>query len=98
VAQQLIDSKQRRKYEETQQVMAREKNFQNFRAHLHQVDPPCIPYLGVYLTDLTFIEDGNKDFVKVLASLWVPRGRALGHNRLLTCTVHLWSRLAVRRD
>jgi hypothetical protein len=34
---QLIDSKQRRKYEETQLVMAREKNFQNFRAHLHQV-------------------------------------------------------------
>ena len=41
--------------------MSREQNFKNFRAYLHNVDPPCIPYLGVYLTDLTFIEDGNPD-------------------------------------
>lgn len=62
---QLLDAKQKKKYEEVQNIMSREKNFQNFRAHLHKADPPCIPYLGLYLTDLTFIEDGNKDTIQV---------------------------------
>jgi son of sevenless len=45
------------------QIMSREQNYKNARAYLHRVDPPCIPYLGVYLTDLTFIEDGNPDII-----------------------------------
>eukprot|EP01087_Luapelamoeba_hula_P024732 TRINITY_DN951_c0_g1_i2.p1 TRINITY_DN951_c0_g1~~TRINITY_DN951_c0_g1_i2.p1 ORF type:complete len:1420 (+),score=271.34 TRINITY_DN951_c0_g1_i2:114-4373(+) len=50
-------------YEQIQALMSREKNFKVFREHLHSVDPPCIPYLGVYLTDLTFIEDANNDYL-----------------------------------
>jgi hypothetical protein len=59
----LVNKSLTKKYQELQTLMSREQNFQKFREHLHSVDPPCIPYLGVYLTDLTFIEDGNKDFI-----------------------------------
>ena len=34
-------------------------HLQNYREILHNVDPPCIPYLGVALTDLTFTEVNN---------------------------------------
>jgi len=36
-----------------------EKSWANYRRTLHGVNPPCVPFLGVYQTDLTFIEDGN---------------------------------------
>jgi len=34
-------------------------SFKLYRAALFQVKPPAIPYLGVHLQDLVFIEDGN---------------------------------------
>lgn len=40
------------------------QSYTNYRKAIHNANPPCIPFLGVYLTDLTFIEDGNPDFVK----------------------------------
>jgi hypothetical protein len=42
-------------------LMNNKGNFKDYRAALHKCHPPCIPYLGVYLTDLTFIEDGMKN-------------------------------------
>eukprot|EP01111_Echinosteliopsis_oligospora_P014269 TRINITY_DN5343_c0_g1_i1.p1 TRINITY_DN5343_c0_g1~~TRINITY_DN5343_c0_g1_i1.p1 ORF type:complete len:787 (+),score=167.94 TRINITY_DN5343_c0_g1_i1:194-2554(+) len=36
-------------------------SYKAYREALHGADPPCIPYLGVYLSDLTFIEEGNVD-------------------------------------
>jgi len=35
------------------------KNFTSYREQLHSINSPCIPFLGLYLTDLIFIEDGN---------------------------------------
>lgn len=59
----LIRKEKNKALNEIKALMTREGNFQAFRDHLHRVDPPSIPYLGVFLTDLTFLEDGNKDFV-----------------------------------
>jgi len=41
--------------------MGHEGSYKEYRAILHNCDPPTIPYLGIYLTDLTFIEDGNQN-------------------------------------
>lgn len=37
------------------------KNFNNYRSTLAKVTPPCVPFIGVFLTTLTFIQDGSKD-------------------------------------
>lgn len=58
------------------------QSYSTYRAALHDADPPCVPFLyvyilkikliqgnsniisnrGTYLTDITFIEDGNPDY------------------------------------
>jgi len=48
---------------ELQKSMSSEQSYKNYRETLQSIVPPCIPYLGVYLTDLTFIEEGNPDMI-----------------------------------
>ncbi|KAF7732081.1 hypothetical protein EC973_006336 [Apophysomyces ossiformis] len=45
-------------------LMGAERNFTEYRAIIHSINPPCIPFLGIYLQDLTFIEDGNGNYLK----------------------------------
>lgn len=45
-------------------LMGANRNFSEYREIIHKVNPPCIPFLGIYLQDLTFIEDGNSNFLK----------------------------------
>uniref|UniRef100_A0A6B2KZM1 Ras-GEF domain-containing protein n=1 Tax=Arcella intermedia TaxID=1963864 RepID=A0A6B2KZM1_9EUKA len=46
-------------------MMAQDGNFKVFRNVLKVSNPPCLPYLGIFLTDLTFIEDGNPNILPV---------------------------------
>lgn len=46
------------------QLMGASMNFAVYREMLHHVNPPCVPFLGVYLKDLTFVADGNDDYIK----------------------------------
>ena len=48
--------------EKLQTLVSSDGRFRNLRDALHRTDPPCIPYLGMYLSDLTFIEEGTPNF------------------------------------
>jgi hypothetical protein len=55
-------------------LITREKDFEAIRLKLKTVKPPCIPYIGLYLTGLSFIErdypkyvSGKINFVKCRA-------------------------------
>jgi len=45
--------------ESTAKLMSPQKSCKEYREVLGNCSPPLLPYIGVYLTDLTFIEDGN---------------------------------------
>ncbi|VVC30593.1 Hypothetical protein CINCED_3A018389 [Cinara cedri] len=42
-----------------QVIVSSDGRFRNLREALHRCDPPCIPYLGMYLSDLSFLEEGT---------------------------------------
>jgi len=54
-----------RELQEYKAMMATDKSYSLYRRTLKAADPPCLPYLGVFLTDLTFIEEGNQDYLTV---------------------------------
>lgn len=53
----------KQKYQKLHRLISRDKNFAEIRTKIKNVKPPCIPYIGLYLTDLTFIEEGNQKYV-----------------------------------
>jgi len=46
---------------ELEELMSMENSYKNYRQALREAKPPCIPHIGVYMTDLTFIDEGNSD-------------------------------------
>jgi son of sevenless len=38
-------------------------NYRQYREAFKSVQPPAVPYIALYLHDLTFIEDGNLDYL-----------------------------------
>eukprot|EP01108_Squamamoeba_japonica_P005577 TRINITY_DN4455_c0_g1_i4.p1 TRINITY_DN4455_c0_g1~~TRINITY_DN4455_c0_g1_i4.p1 ORF type:complete len:246 (+),score=88.37 TRINITY_DN4455_c0_g1_i4:3-740(+) len=49
--------------EQYEQLMNMEGSFQRYRKEIAHCAAPCVPYVGVSLMDLTFIEEGNPDHV-----------------------------------
>jgi hypothetical protein len=45
---------------ELKELMGISNNFSKYRRAVRDANPPLVPYLGRFLTDLNFIEDANK--------------------------------------
>jgi son of sevenless len=56
-----IGTKPTKRIAELSSLMSMEHNYSRYRQQLHASRPPMVPYLGVMLSDVTFILDGNKD-------------------------------------
>jgi hypothetical protein len=49
-------------YLKVEKLMRAEKSFELYRVALKESGMPCVPYLGVVLKDLLYIEEANKDY------------------------------------
>ncbi|KAH3756919.1 Ras-specific guanine nucleotide-releasing factor 1 [Pelomyxa schiedti] len=48
-------------------------NYHALRQRLHNISPPALPYIGLYLTDLTFIEEGGCGYHDGLINFYKQR-------------------------
>ncbi|KJE88700.1 hypothetical protein CAOG_000298 [Capsaspora owczarzaki ATCC 30864] len=64
-----IDKKLLKRLADMEKSLSPEKNYREMRDLLHKVNPPCFPYLGVYTSDLTFLDDGNPNFIGELVNV-----------------------------
>ncbi|KAH9279683.1 Ras-specific guanine nucleotide-releasing factor 2 [Echinococcus granulosus] len=60
----VVAKQSKQSFEKLLTLVAATARFKNLRELLHRCDPPCIPYLGMYLTDLSFIGEGALDITE----------------------------------
>jgi len=58
-----LPSKVKSTFTEMEKLMDPSRNMRNYRMELESKEPPIIPFLPIYLKDLTFINDGNQSKV-----------------------------------
>eukprot|EP01084_Bolivina_argentea_P295901 509556_1 len=57
-----VPERTRRAFQEWSVIFCRDRNHRNLRQLLRKAGGnPCIPHIGVFLQDLVFIDEGNKD-------------------------------------
>lgn len=59
-----LSTKVKNTFTEIEKLMDPSRNMRNYRMALESKEPPIIPFLPIYLKDLTFINDGNQSKVE----------------------------------
>ncbi|KAI8811953.1 ras guanine nucleotide exchange factor domain-containing protein [Cladochytrium replicatum] len=54
-----VGGKSKTVFEKLRKATDHNQNYADYRSFLRASSAPCLPFLGLYLTDLTFTEDGN---------------------------------------
>ena len=74
-----LDPELLKKYQKLESLMSHTQNYSNYRSLLKKCREPCVPYLGLILADLTFIDTGNLDIVdgKINFAKWILVGNQL---------------------
>ncbi|CDH51824.1 ras guanine-nucleotide exchange protein [Lichtheimia corymbifera JMRC:FSU:9682] len=57
-----VSAKYKAMYDPIYRATDSQRNFAEYRRQLREAVAPCLPFLGVYLTDMTFIDDGNSNY------------------------------------
>ena len=60
----LLSKRAQEGLQEIERFMSNEMNYRTYRAAVAQAQSACVPYLGVHLSDLIFIEEGNPKYVE----------------------------------
>ncbi|KAF2759499.1 ras GEF [Pseudovirgaria hyperparasitica] len=56
----LVSQKNKTRLEELKKIVDVGRNYAILRQRLQNHEAPCIPFVGIYLTDLTFVDVGNQ--------------------------------------
>ena len=57
----VLSSKTKAQLEHLREIVDVSRNYAILRQRLQNHVPPCLPFVGTYLTDLTFVDHGNQD-------------------------------------
>ncbi|EEB07400.1 guanyl-nucleotide exchange factor Ste6 [Schizosaccharomyces japonicus yFS275] len=57
----ILTVKQQKMFQSLEEITNTSKNYLSYRECLERSAPPCLPFMGVFMTDITFLKDGNRD-------------------------------------